>query len=59
MLKLEVIHNTVAIAFDEKMADTKVNEGQMQNISQQLNWLSTYLYFYIKMTALGGVGHEI
>ena len=34
-------------------------EGQMQNSSQHLNWLSIYLYFYIKMTALGGVGHEI
>ena len=33
-------------------------EGQMQN-SSHLNWLSIYLYFYIKMTALGGVGHEI
>ena len=42
-----------------KMADTKFNEGQMQNISQQLNWLSTFLYFDIKMTALGGAGHEI
>ena len=37
-----------------KMADTKVNEVQMH-----LNWLSTYLFFYIKTTALGGVGHEI
>ena len=41
------------------MADTKVNEGQIQNISQHLNWLSTYLYFDVKMTAVGGVGHEI
>ena len=41
------------------MADSKVNEGQMQNISQHLNWLSTYLHVDIKMTALGGVGHEI
>ena len=42
-----------------KMADTNVNEDQMQIISQHLNWLSTYLYVDIKMTALGGVGHEI
>ena len=39
------------------MANTKVNEGQMQNISH-LNRLSKYLYFDKKMTALGGIGHE-
>ena len=27
------------------MADTKVNEGQMQSISQPLNRMSKYLYF--------------
>ena len=41
------------------ITDTKTNESQMQNISQQLNWLSTYLYFDIKMTTLCGVHHEI
>ena len=40
------------------MAHTKVNEGQMQNMSQHLNRLSTYLYFD-NITALGGVGDEI
>ena len=30
-----------------QMVDTKVNEGQMQNISQHLNWLPAYLYFDI------------
>ena len=39
------------------MADTKVNEGQMQNISQYWNRLSIYLYFYNNITALRGVGH--
>ena len=42
-----------------KMADTNVNESEMKNISQHLNWLSTYLYIGIKMAALSGVGHEI
>ena len=42
-----------------KMTDKKGNEGQMQNISVHLNWLSTYLYFDIKITALGGIDHEI
>ena len=42
------------------MAGTKVNEGQMQNISQHWNWLSPYLYFDLKkITAIGGVGHDI
>ena len=41
------------------MADTKVNEGKMPNISQHWNCLSIYLYVDNKITALGGVGHDI
>ena len=41
------------------MADTKVNEGQMQIILQHWNRLSTYLYCDNNISALGGVRHEI
>ena len=42
-----------------KMADTKVDKGQIQIIFIQRNRLSTYLYFDHKITSLGRVGNEI
>ena len=40
-----------------KMADTKVDKGQIQNILIQWNRLSSYLYFDHNITSLGRVGH--
>ena len=42
-----------------KMADTKVDKGQIPNILIQWNRLSSYLYFDHKISSLDRVGHEI
>ena len=42
-----------------KMADTKVDQGQIQHILIHWNRLFTYLYFDHKISSLGCVRHEI
>ena len=41
------------------MADTKVDQGQIQNILIIWNRLFTYVYFDHKISSPGRVGHEI
>ena len=43
----------------DKMADTKVDKGQIQIIFIHWDRLSTYLYFDHKITSLGRAGNEI